>query len=93
LKQTKHSESYLFDLVPEFYSLDYVLAWMAEAVMKEYFGEILGSQWIFHPETGEMLKKWWAQGNRYDIFQFMEHNNFGPLEPEGLLKQWQKVLC
>lgn len=85
-------ESHLFDLVPEFYSLDYILGWMAEAMMEERLKNLLGLQWIFHPETGKILKKWWEKGNRYDIFQFMERNGFGTLGPEVLLKRWNEVL-
>jgi len=85
-------ESHLFDLVSEFYSLDYILGWMAEAIMEERLKDMLGFKWIFHSETGKILKKWWEKGNRYDIFQFMERNDFGPLGPEALLRRWQEVL-
>jgi hypothetical protein len=85
-------ESHLFDLVPEFYSLDYVMGWMTEAVIEDYLREILGANWIFCHETGQLLKKWWKQGNRYDIFQFLEHNNMDSLSPEKLLRRWQRVL-
>ena len=81
-----------FDLVPEFYSLDYVMAWMAEAIIEDYLKEVLGSHWIFRPETGQFLKKWWKQGNRYDIFKFLEQNNLDSLSPERLLRRWQRVL-
>ena len=85
-------ESHLFDLVPEFYSLDYILGWMAEAIMEEHLRTLLGSCWIFNPETGSILKKWWQQGNRNDVFQFMEDNGLGPLTPESLLRRWKGVL-
>jgi hypothetical protein len=85
-------ESHLFDLVPEFYSLDYVMAWMAEAIMEEHMKQAMGSHWIFCNETGDILRKWWAQGNRYDVFQFMEMNDLGPLGPEGLMRRWHKIL-
>jgi hypothetical protein len=85
-------ESHLFDLVPEFYSLDYILGWMAEAIMEEHLNEVLGPRWIFSSETGEILRKWWASGNRYDIFQFMEQNSLGVLKPEVLLRRWKRVL-
>jgi hypothetical protein len=85
-------ECHLFDLVPEFYSLDYVLAWMTEAVIEDYLREIFGAHWIFSSETGQFLKKWWKQGNRYDIFQFLKKNNIGSVSPENLLRRWQRVL-
>ena len=85
-------ESHLFDLVPEFYSLDYVLGWMAEAIMVEDLRKQLGNHWIFNPETGDILKQWWKQGNRYDISHFLKYNNLGKLAPEALLRRWQEVL-
>ena len=85
-------ESYLFDLVPEFYSLDYVLGWMAEAILEDHLSDELGSNWIFHPETGDLLRKWWRQGNRFDIFRFLERNSLGNLAPECLLRRWKKML-
>lgn len=85
-------ESHLFDLVSEFYSLDYVMAWMTEAVVEDYLREFLGDEWIFHHETGQLLKKWWKQGNRYDIFQFLERNKMKTLSPEKLLGRWERVL-
>ena len=47
-------ESHLFDLVPEFYCLDYVLGWMGEAVMEAFLQNRFGSQWMFQPGAGEL---------------------------------------
>jgi len=85
-------ECHLFDLVPEFYSLDFLIGWMAAALMEEYLCEHVGSDWIFCAETGEMIKRWWNQGNRYDVFQFLEKNGLDPLAPEKLLSQWEEIL-
>ena len=85
-------ESHLFDLVPEFYSLDYILGWMTEAILEQYLKEHLGVRWMFEPETGRILKKWWEQGNRYDIHQFLELNKLETLNSERLLMRWQAVL-
>ena len=85
-------ESHLFDLVPEFYCLDYVLGWMAEAIMDEHLKKHLEPHWIFQLKTGDILKQWWRQGNRYDISQFLRSNSLGALGPEALLRRWQEVL-
>ena len=85
-------ESHLFGLVPEFYCLDYVLGWMAEAIMDEHLRKHLEPHWIFQPKTGDILKQWWGQGNRYDISQFLRSNSLGALAPEALLRRWQEVL-
>lgn len=85
-------ESHLFDLVPEFYCLDYLLGWIAEAILESYLHEHLGSGWIFRSEAGRILKKWWKQGNRYDIFTFFDCNHLGPLTPDRLLKRWNQII-
>lgn len=85
-------ESHLFDLVPELYCLDYVLGWMGEAVLEDRLRRTGGENWMFRRETGEILKKWWHQGNRYDIFQFVKSNGMGNLGMDMLLKRWEKVL-
>ena len=85
-------ESQLFDLVPEFYCLDYILAWMAEAVMESYFNEKLGRDWMFKSEAGDILKKWWYQGNKNDIFEFFDKNGLGQIIPDRLISRWNEVL-
>jgi hypothetical protein len=84
-------ESHLFDLVPEFYSLDYVLGWMAEAVMEEHLRKNLGPGWMFEADAGLILKKWWSQGNKYSIFQFFEKNDMGLVNIETLIRRWKNM--
>jgi len=85
-------ESHLFDLVPEFYSLDYLLGWMGESIMERYLSESLGTGWMLRHEAGDILKKWWSQGNRLDIFQFFGTNGLGPLTTDLLFERWKKNL-
>jgi hypothetical protein len=85
-------ESHLFDLVPEFYCLDYVLGWMGEAVMENYLKGCFGCRWMFQPEAGALLREWWGQGNRFDIVPFFKKNGLGPLSPDLLVERWKKVL-
>ena len=85
-------ESHLFDLVPEFYCLDYLLGWMGEAAMEAHLREHFGEAWMFSPGAGSRLKQWWLQGNRLDIFAFFEFNALGPLHADLLIKRWERVL-
>jgi len=84
-------DSHLFDLVPEFYCLDYLLGWMAESLMREYFSNRFGATWMFRAETGEVLRGWWAEGNRLDIFDFMEAHDLGRLSMAHLLARWEAL--
>ncbi len=85
-------ESHLFDLVPELYCLDYVLGWMAENVMENYLAKRQGIHWMFAPETGRILKDWWAQGNQYDLPRFLAQNGLGEMSAEAMVKRWKEGL-
>jgi len=85
-------ESHLFDLVPEFYSLEYVLALMAEPFLEGYLRENLGPNWIYNGGTGEILKRWWQNGNKYDIQNFFSLNGLGELNHQRLLMRWRPIL-
>ena len=85
-------ESHLFDLVPEFYSLDYILAWMAEASMASFLQGLSGPQWMLRPETGRLLRYWWNQGNQYELPVFLEENHLEPTGAEMLRARWEAVL-
>ena len=85
-------ESHLFDLVPELYCLDYILGWTGEAVMESHLRELFGEEWMFAEETGQILKKWWSQGNQYDLPVFLERNGLGKMSMERLVKHWETVL-
>ncbi len=85
-------EGHLFDLAPELYCLDYVLGWMAETVMENHLVARLGTRWMFESETGRILKGWWAQGNQYNLPQFLAHNGLGEMSSDSMVKRWEKGL-
>lgn len=85
-------ESHLFDLVAEFYCLDYLLGWMGEAVLENHLRRQLGEDWMFNPEAGVTLKKWWSIGNQYAMFDFFEKNGLAAPTPDLLLQRWEAVL-
>jgi len=85
-------EACLFDLAAEFYSLDYVLAWMAEAMLEEYFRTLHGEDWMFFQDTGLNLKTWWREGHRDDVFGFLNRIGLGNLSPNSLVRRWERAL-
>ena len=85
-------ESHLFDLVPEFYCLDYLLGWMGEAMMEAHLRSCFGSEWMFQPAAGDLLKQWWRQGNQLDIIEFFKKNDLGQLTADLLVKRWRETL-
>ncbi len=85
-------EGHLFDLVPEFYSLEYAMGWMAAAMMAEFLSSRLGERWMFRKEAGDILKNWWGQGNQYDLLQFLVRNRLNSLGPARMVKRWETLL-
>ncbi len=85
-------ESHLFDLVPEFYCLDYILGWTGEAVMENHLRERLGEDWMFKGEAGQILKDWWRQGNQWDLPLFLDRNGLQQMSMERLVKRWKEAL-
>ena len=86
------AETHLFDLVPEFYALDYVVSWLAEATMERTLKESLGHDWMFRPVAGEMLKDWWRCGNQYELDEFFAVKGIGPIESKDIVSRWRRKL-
>lgn len=85
-------ETHLFDLVPEFYALDYVISWMAEATAEKALIETLGEEWMFKAEAGEIMKEWWFIGNQYGIDEFFSTKGMGPIDHADIVKRWHQRL-
>jgi len=85
-------ESHLFDLVPEFYSLDYVLGWLGESILEDCLSDRLGPHWMFQEEAGQILRQWWRQGNERDLPEFLEWNGLEPLHTGRIIARWQEAL-
>ncbi len=81
-------ETQLFDLAPEFYALDYLVSWMAEATLENLLRQTLGSEWMFKPEAGTILREWWWAGNRYELDEFFQVNEIGTVDGVDILNRW-----
>lgn len=79
-------ETYLFDLMPDFYSLDYFQAFMGSACLWEYLNDVIGEDWILNPETGSTLRRWWHNGNRLDLTAFLQETLGQPLDSGPFIK-------
>jgi hypothetical protein len=85
-------ETQLFDLAPELYSLDYVMAWMAEASVERFLGANLGDEWMFKREAGEILKEWWKAGNSYELDEFLSREGIGVISSTDLENRWSALV-
>lgn len=85
-------ETHLFDLVPEFYALDYVVSWLAEATMEKMLAQTLGHDWMFKPEAGKILKDWWQCGNRYELDEFFAVKGIGAIDSKDIVDRWRSKI-
>jgi len=65
-------ETYLFDLMPDFYSLDYFKAFLASEMMLKRLETSYGTRWFHDAEAQETLKGWAARGCLYELDEFMD---------------------
>lgn len=79
-------ETYLFDLMPDFYSLDYFQAFIGSACLWEYLNDAIGEDWILNPETSSILRNWWYNGNRLDLAAFLQETLGWLLESGSFIK-------
>jgi len=79
-------ETYLFDLMPDFYSLDYFQGFIGSACLSEYLSEAAGAEWVLNPETGDILRCWWHNGNRVDLTSFINETLDRFLESSSFIK-------
>jgi hypothetical protein len=86
------AETHLFDLAPEFYALDYLVSWMAEATLEKALTTSLGEEWMFKPEAGEILKECWSLGNRYEVAEFFSKKGIGPIDHRDIVQRWKSKI-
>lgn len=82
-------ETHLFDLVPELYTLDYVISWLAEATLERTLTQTLGHDWMFKAEAGKALKDWWWCGNQYELDEFFLRQGIGAIDHGHILDRWR----
>ncbi len=67
-------ETYLFDLMPDLYSLDYFVAFVGACLINEYLENRFGLRWFREHEAFSLLKGWARRGNSLDLFAFLNGN-------------------
>ncbi|MEN8141670.1 MAG: hypothetical protein ABFR97_10655 [Thermodesulfobacteriota bacterium] len=61
-------ETYLFDLMPDFYSFDYFQAFLTAAALEDILQEKFGPGWFQSRAAASCLQNWWHQGLGLDLF-------------------------
>lgn len=64
--------TYLADLEPDFYSIDYLRAWTASAQLNHYLETHFGEDWPFKKGSGDFLVDLWRTGETCTLEAVME---------------------
>ena len=80
-------DGYLADMDGDFYSADYLRAWIRTAQLRTHLRERIGEDWWRRPETGELLRDLFAEGTRPTSEEIADRIGYDPLDTEPLLDE------
>ncbi|MSR65594.1 MAG: hypothetical protein EXS18_07430 [Verrucomicrobiae bacterium] len=72
--------NYLFDMDSEFYSADYLRAWIGEASLANHFEQQFGPRWAVNPDAGRFFLLLWRQGEKPSAEQIISFTGQKPLD-------------
>lgn len=76
------------DLEDEFYSVDYLRAWMGESFLSAYLKENFGEEWFLSRKAGAFLVGFWHEGERLGLEELLESFGYVPEDPSCLLERF-----
>ncbi len=85
--------SYLHDMDSGFYSADYLRAWIGEAQLIVFLEKKFGQNWFEEKRAGDLLKKMWEPGLKFDLEEIIERNKIGKaFDIQPLVYRFKKAL-
>jgi hypothetical protein len=81
------SDGFLADMDDDFYSADYLRAWVRSAQLRAYLRRSVGSDWWQRPDTGRLLRDLFAEGTRPTSEEIAARIGFDPLDTGPLLDE------
>jgi len=69
---TYEPEGYLIDMEPEFYALDYLMAWCGADILREFLEIRYGAEWFERGDAGEFLRGIARLGRRDSLGKVLE---------------------
>jgi hypothetical protein len=79
------SSNYLADMDADFYSADYLRAWIRSAQLQAYLRSEVGDDWWRSPETGERLRTLFLEGTKPTSEEIARRLGFDPLDVRPLV--------
>jgi hypothetical protein len=80
-------DGYLADMDGDFYSADYLRAWIRTAQLRAHLRAVIGTDWWQRPETGELLRGLFAEGTRPTSEDIAARIGYDPVDTGPLLEE------
>jgi hypothetical protein len=80
-------DGYLADMDGDFYSADYLRAWIRTAQLRAHLRERIGGDWWRRAETGELLRELFAEGTQPTSEEIADRISYDPLDTDPLLDE------
>jgi hypothetical protein len=80
-------DGYLADMDGDFYSADYLRAWIRTAQLRTHLRERIGGDWWRRAETGELLRELFAEGTQPTSEEIADRIGYDPLDTDPLLDE------
>ncbi|HSE81150.1 MAG TPA: hypothetical protein VLA87_05560 [Gaiellaceae bacterium] len=81
------ADGYLVDMDGDFYSADYLRAWIRTAQLRAHLRSTIGEDWWRRPETGELLRALFREGTRPTSEEIADRIGFDPLDTAPLVEE------
>ena len=80
-------DGYLADMDGDFYSADYLRAWIRTAQLRAHLRDTVGEDWWQRPATGDLLRALFAEGTRPTSEDIAGRIGYEPLDTGPLLEE------
>jgi hypothetical protein len=80
-------DAYVADMDGDFYSADYLRAWIRTAQLRAHLRAKVGNDWWERPETGDLLRGLFAEGTRPTSEEIAARIGYRPLDTQPLLEE------
>ncbi len=81
------ADGYLVDMDGDFYSADYLRAWIRTAQLRAHLRSTIGEDWWRRAETGELLRALFQEGTRPTSEEIADRIGYEPLDTEPLVEE------
>jgi hypothetical protein len=81
------ADGYLIDMDGDFYSADYLRAWIRTAQLRAHLRSTIGEDWWRRAETGELLRALFQEGTRPTSEEIADRIGYDPLDTAPLVEE------